>query len=233
MISNGVLSFYLAVIEFALLAVLLKDRKKHNAIPIAGLIVFFLAGYQLSEAIMCRFGYPGQILPYIAITDISCLPPLVLVFTCRFWDNNSRVPYLLFIPVAFFAVYYGVNIDKMALTRCTPFYAMYHYPLGDLYGFFYYLPILLSMISFKNKIRDDKNREHQKLGQIFLASLAFTAIPVVIAFASKAAGNAELLKSVESVMCKSAVVLAAALTYIANRLSEDVSDLSVSPANQE
>ena len=95
-ISDGTVSFYLTVFEFILLGITLSQRKKHPSILIAALMIFFLAGYQLCETLMCRFCLTGHLIPYLALVDISFLPPLSLVFAYRFWEVKSNVPYLFF-----------------------------------------------------------------------------------------------------------------------------------------
>lgn len=224
MFSDGAVSLYLSVIEFILCAFTMTQRKKHPAVIFAALMLFFLAGYQLCEALMCRFGFTGHMTPYLAIVDISLLPPLTLLFSLRFQGSRSSVPYVLFIPILFFSVFYGFHFEEMLVVQCTPFYAMYHYPLGDLYGFFYYAPILTSMILFGRRIKKEENPRLRALAIIMLSGFVFISIPVLTAFASKAAGNATMLKAVESIMCKSAIVLAAAVTYVSFRLPEEPVD---------
>ena len=219
--TDGIISLYLAIFEFSLLTFLLLLRKKHASANAAMLMLFFLAGYQLCETLMCKFGLTGHILPYLAITDISLLPPITLIFSLHFWGSKSFIPYLFLIPVTFFAVFYAIHLDAMVVAQCTPFYAMFHYPLGDLYGAFYYAPIMISMIIFIVKIKKEGNGKLRSMGIVILSVFIFISIPVVTAFVSRAAGYPELLKAVESIMCKSAGVLAMAITYVSYRLSDE------------
>ncbi len=221
LISDGTVSFYLSILEFILFAVTLSQRKKHPSILIAALMIIFLAGYQLCETLMCRFGLAGHLIPYLALLDISFLPPLSLFLAYRFWEVKSNVPYIFFLPIMFFIIFYGIQMENMQIVKCTPFFAMYHYPLGDLYGFFYYAPVILTMIFFGKKIRNEKFTLRRSFAVIILGSYIFISVPVLTAFIAKANGNIVLLSAVESMMCKSASVLAIVLTYVARHIQTD------------
>ena len=69
-------------------------------------------------------------------------------------ESNDMFPFvelylilkLIFLPALIFVIYYTFAIDQFAVTSCTVLYASYNYPLGDLYGFIYYIPIIISTI---------------------------------------------------------------------------------------
>ncbi len=218
--SDGVVSFYLALFELGLFVITFSLKKKHPSVALAAMMILFLAGYQFCEALICRFGFTGQFMSYLAIADISFLPPLTLIFSLRFWGNKSSLPRIAFVAPLFFVVFYGINMNQMHAAGCTPFYAMYSYPLGDVYGVFYYAPILISMVLFAVNIRKTRNTAQRRFAAVILGSFVFISLPVIIAFAAKAAGNATLLKAVESIMCKAAGVLAVAVTYVAFHMQQ-------------
>jgi hypothetical protein len=97
------------------------------------------------------------------------------------------------------------------VTKCTVLYASYHYPLGDLYGIFYYIPIIATMILLYLKWKAENKTKQQSLTRIYLFGYLFTFLPsiiIVLVFPS-------LINSVESLLCKFAFILAAFLTYFA------------------
>ena len=110
-------------------------------------MVALLAGYQTMEFLMCQVELQSSFFPYLAFVIISFLPPLNLTLTLGLTPTLTlKIVVLIFIPAIFFSIYYTFIIPEFAVTSCTVLYATYHYPLGDLFGFFYYLPILISII---------------------------------------------------------------------------------------
>lgn len=79
---------------------------------------------------------------------------------------------------------------------------------------------LISMVLFAVNIRKTRNTAQRRFAAVILGSFVFISLPVIIAFAAKAAGNATLLKAVESIMCKAAGVLAVAVTYVAFHMQQ-------------
>jgi hypothetical protein len=160
---NGTLSLLLACIEVLLLFNLVLFIEKTKTHIIVLLMIAVLAAYQTMEFLMCQLGLQSSFYPYLAFVIISFLPPLnlllVLVFT-RDLKINLKT-YLIFIPAVAFSIYYIFVIPKFVVTSCTVLYASYHYPLGELFGAFYYLPILISiilLIKFIPKAEDMKKR---------------------------------------------------------------------------
>jgi len=100
------------------------------------------------------------------------------------------------------------------VTSCTVLYATYHYPLGDLYGFFYYLPILISIILLALFVRKDNEKEKRLIGKVLLFGGIFISIPPVLGFTLMFTGSYSLMSAMESVMCKFAFVYALCLTII-------------------
>ena len=145
---NGIVSLLIACLEFLLLFNLLVFVEKNKFNKIAMIIIALLAAYQTMEFLMCQVGLKSAFFPYFAFVIISFLPPLnlLLVVTLKLEHKFKSTKFLFFVPAILFSVYYTFVIPNFALTSCTVLYATYHYPLGDLFGFFYYLPILISII---------------------------------------------------------------------------------------
>ncbi|RPI61967.1 MAG: hypothetical protein EHM44_07685, partial [Ignavibacteriales bacterium] len=145
---NGIISLLFACIEFLLLFNLVVFIEKNRINIIAMLMIALLAAYQSMEFLMCQVGLQESFYPYLAFVIIGFLPPLnlLLTFTLSNSLNLKKKIYLIFIPAIAFAIYYSFIIPEFAVTSCTVLYASYHYPLGDLFGAFYYLPILISIV---------------------------------------------------------------------------------------
>ncbi len=148
---NGIVSLLIACIEFLLLFNLIVFIEKNRVNIIAMIMITLLASYQAMEFLMCQVGLQAPIFPYLAFVIIGFLPPLNLLLTLTLTKNlnlNTKT-FLIFIPAIAFSIYYLFVIPEFAVTSCAVLYASYHYPLGDLYGAFYYLPILISRHSQK------------------------------------------------------------------------------------
>lgn len=161
---------------------------------------------------------------YLAFVDISFLPPLNLFFIIKYFGYDKNYLKLAFIPAIFFAVYYYFIIDKFAVTACTVLYASYSYPLGWLYGVFYYTPIAFIII-FLFVVKDkQKNDKEKKKVNVLLDGLIFISIPVAAAFVMLAIHHQQMLEAMESIMCKFAFVYAVCLAYFALMNKRDLNE---------
>ncbi len=171
--------------------------------------------YQLLEWLMCGLGFDSSLNAFFAFSDISFLPPLGLFFVLSFYEYRSKYFMLLFLPAIAFVIYYSTIIDQFNVNTCTVFYAIYKYPQGDLYGLFYYLPILLTIALLIKGIKKSDNKKIIHLSKILLTAYILVSIPVLFAFALKLLNYSTLLSSIVSIMCKFALILALAFTYVA------------------
>jgi hypothetical protein len=211
---NGTVSLLIACIEFLLLFNLLIFTEKNKLNKIAITMVALLAAYQTMEFLMCQIELQSAFFPYFAFVIISFLPPLNLSLTFNLTHTLKSKEYLIFIPAISFVIYYTFIIPEFAVTSCTVLYATYHYPLGDLYGFFYYLPILISIILFALFVKKENDKKKKLIGKILLFGAVFISIPPVLGFTLMFAGYYSLISALESVMCKFAFVYALCLTFI-------------------
>ena len=181
-------------------------------------MIALLAAYQTMEFLMCQVELQSAFFPYFAFVIITFLPPLNLILTSAFTkvsrDKLSYFNYLVFLPAAFFSIYYTFIIPEFAVTSCTVLYATYHYPLGDLYGFFYYLPILISIILLVMFIKREGEKEKSFIGKVLLFGAVFISIPPLLGFSLMFTGSYSVISAIESVMCKFAFVYALCLSFI-------------------
>lgn len=217
---NGTVSLLLACIEFILLVNVLVFTKTGKFRNIAVVMIALLAVYQLLEFLMCNIELRNPVFPYIAFFNISFLPPLNLLLVLNLTRNPtptlnlSRIGKLIFLPAIFFIVYYTFVIPQFAVTSCTVLYATYHYPLGDLYGMFYYLPIAVSIILLIIDLRKEKDHKSKLALKVLLFGGIFISVPVVIGFTLILWDSYGLISAMESIMCKFAFVYAVCLSFV-------------------
>lgn len=213
---NGIISLLIACIEFLLLINLLLFVEKSRLNIIALLMITLLASYQALEFIMCQAGMQSSILPYFAFLVISFLPPLNLLLTLTLTRNiklNLSIG-LIFIPAIFFLIYYTFVIPKFAVTSCTVLYATYQYPLGDLFGFFYYTPVLISLIILIRFVLHSNDKKQKLIAKVILFGGVFISLPVIIGFILMFSGHYGMISAIESIMCKFAFVYALCLSFV-------------------
>ncbi len=113
-----------------------------------------------------------------------------------------------------FILYYPFVIDQFTVTSCAVLYATYNYPLGDLYGLFYYTPIMVVMFLLIRGIKKGKDKKTIFISKILLAGNIIISIPVATAFILMATGNYYLIAKIESIMCKFAFAYALCLGVV-------------------
>jgi len=211
---NGTVSLLIACFEFLLLFNLLIFAEKSRLNKIAITMIALLAAYQAMEFLMCQVELQSSFFPYFAFVIISFLPPLNLLLAITLNRNTTPKIYFIFIPAVIFSFYYSFIIPEFAVTSCTVLYATYNYPLGDLYGFFYYIPILISIIILILSIKKESDKKKKLIGKVLLFGAIFISIPPMLGFILMFSGSYALISAMESIMCKFAFVYAMCLTFI-------------------
>ncbi len=211
---NGTVSLLIACLEFLLLFNLLIFTEKNRLNKIAIAMIILLAVYQTMEFLMCQVELESSFFPYLAFIIISFLPPLNLLLALTLNKNVASKLFLIFIPATLFSIYYTFVIPEFAVTSCTVLYATYNYPFGDLYGFFYYLPILISIILLVVFVNKEGDKIKRLIGKVLLFGSIFISIPPVVGFILMFSGTYSLISAMESVMCKFAFVYALCLAFV-------------------
>jgi hypothetical protein len=206
---EGLLSLFLTSIEFVLILNLLyhSEKNKINILSLSLLVLLFL--YQLVEYTICGLDIRTSFLAYFALLTVSFMPPLSLFIALKFWNYDRIVYSLIFLPALFFGVYYLLVIDEFVVTKCTVVYASYNYPLGFLYGVFYYLPILITILLLGYKNYNSTVSNKTKLNKILFWGFSITFIPGFI-FTRIIPG---MLQAVESILCSFAFILFLFISY--------------------
>lgn len=213
---NGIISLLIACLELLLLFNLLVFVEKNRINIIAMGMIALLAAYQSLEFLMCQVGLQDSFFPYLAFVIIGFLPPLNLLLTFTLTNNQilNRKVLIIFIPAIAFSIYYAFVIPKFVVAKCTVLYASYHYPLGDLFGAFYYLPILISIVLLIKFIKTTTDKKKKIIAKVLLSGSILISFPVVIGFALMFVKNYSIISSIESIMCKFAFVYAVCLSFV-------------------
>jgi hypothetical protein len=208
---EGILSLFVACFEIIFIINLLIFSAKNKVNKLIILLITLLFEYQMIEFLICFVGLQKQIIIYLALFSISILPPLSLFTALTYDKKEASYNFLIFLPALFFIVYYPFVIKRFVITKCTVLYASFHYPLGDLYGIFYYLPIIATMILLYRKWKSEINIDQKSLTRIYLLGYLCTFLPAMIIILTVPT----FINSVESILCKFAFILAIFLTYFA------------------
>lgn len=213
----GIISLLLVCIELVLMINLFIFAEKNEANKkIIGVIALLLS-YQLFEFIICYFGVESNVIVYLAFVVISYLPPMLLNLVTTIRNDKLYLRRIIFIPIVLLLLYFTFIIPEFVATRCTIMFAAYDIPLPDLYGFLYYSPVIISILLLYKMIKSEKYQK-QKTNLIILnTGMVLTFIPtwfIILIFPS-------LIEFVESFLCKSASIMALALTVFAMRNKEE------------
>lgn len=211
---DGIVSLFVACIEIVLFVNLLvfADKNKENLLVF--LIILLLAGYQSLEYLICGIGLKSSFTAYLAFADISFLPPLSFLLVIAHLKIKSRLKPLIFLPALFFVIYYSSITDQFAVVKCSVLYATYNYPLGTLYGLFYYLPIFISFVLLVSSYKKSGQKNGRQT-RLLIIGHYFIIIPVVAAFILILLNLPGLLQSIESILCKFAFGYVIALAFYA------------------
>lgn len=208
---KGIVSLLIFCIELVLLINVLifsKSKYKKNIVVLLSL----LAAYQFFEFLICGMNLNLSFVIYLAIVSITFLPPAGLQLVLKVNKiQKTKFTGLIYSPAIFFTIYYFLTIKNFRVRECSVIYASYHYPLGFLYGLFYYLPIITSLIILILSLLKRNDENLRKQNRILLIGYLFFLIPMILSLLI----YPETIDFIESLMCKFAFVLALIISYFA------------------
>lgn len=217
---DGIISLLIASIEALLILNLLifVDKNKINYLII--FLIFLFASYQFMEFLICNQEFKTSFYSYLAFAIITIIPALNLVLINRILETykNFSVKFLeifFSLSAVFFIIYYGLNSNLFTVEKCTVFYATYNYPLGFLYGIYYYLPILLSFLMLLAVIKKSTNDHLKKKLKVLFVGYFFIITPPIIGFVLRLVELKEISNSMESILCKFAFIYALVISFYA------------------
>ena len=206
---NGIVSLIFALVELVLIIYVSRNRTKNKTNNLFFILLVLLFTYQFFEFLICGLNLKFPSVTYLAFVTITLMPPLGLYAVLNFSEFRTKFLNLLFLPALFFTVYYLLVLNEFEVLKCTPVYAAYNYPLGFLYGLFYYLPILAVIIISFIRYKTIKIASKRKLWKTLFTGYSVTFIPGFI-FTRL---FDEMLFAVESILCKFAFILVWFIVY--------------------
>jgi hypothetical protein len=175
-------------------------------------ILFFLAGYQVVEALLCTgvLPLPGSFLSRLAFMVVAWLPPTGLLLVAQLYPTRSRNLYYFAFAMYIFCMVLvaGIILQETFVTTsvCLVVFARYTTPtpLYGVYGAFYQLGLMSMLVlsSYGVTVCDDR-RQRLLLGQVLLGSFAFI-IPSLVTVAVIPVAD----KALPSILCHFALLLA-------------------------
>ena len=214
---DGIISLLIACLEFVFLINLLVFAQKNSVNKKIIILVLLLFLYQMMEFLICYAGMNSAFVIYSVYVVISFLPPLGLIIVLNYYNKQHRLLKLLYLPPLFFAFYYPLVLSKFEIAKCTVLYASYNYPLGFLYGLFYYIPVLLTILFLFRQQFSMRGSGRRPLGTVLLAGYLIAFVPNML-FYFIIPGFTDII---ESIMCKFALLLAIAYTFFALKNKQD------------
>jgi hypothetical protein len=216
---NPILSVATAGLEVGAAVWALRGPGRRPIIHTVSAILFFLACYQIVEAIFCT-GNPVTLafLPRLAFMVVAWLPPTGLLLVARLYPTKTRTLYNFsyFMFAVCSALVAGIAMDKSFVTStvCEVVFARYNSiqsPLLKAYGIFYQSGLFAMLLLSAYGVTICKE-DHQRLllGQVLLGSIAFIFPALVTVAVLPIADNA-----LPSIMCHFALFLALFLTRLA------------------
>jgi hypothetical protein len=215
---SPLLSIVTASLEVGAAVWVLRGPGRKPILHTVSAILFFLAGYQIVEGILCT-GSPVTLafLPRLAFMVVAWLPPTGLLLVAQLYPTKTRTiyyyAYAMFIFCGTLVASIAVDKSFVTATVCEIVFAQYTNPtqLYQTYGIFYQtgLMSMLLLSAYGVTICTD---DHQRLllGQVLLGSIAFIFPALVMVAVIPIAQDA-----LPSIMCHFAMLLAFFLIRLA------------------
>jgi predicted neutral ceramidase superfamily lipid hydrolase len=215
---SPILSLTTAALEIGAAVWVLRGPGRKPLLHTTAAILFFLAGYQVVEAVLCTGLLPaaGPFLPRLAFIVVAWLPPTGLLLVARLYPTRSHMLYRLSYGMYLFclALVVAILLEKNFVSQsvCLVVFARYTTPtpLYGLYGLFYQagLMSMLVLSAYGVTICDDR-RQRLLLGQVLLGSMAFI-FPALVTVAVIPIAE----KALPSILCHFALFMAVFLVRL-------------------
>lgn len=203
---DGILSLLAACLELVLVMNLLIFAEKNSINNNIVLLVALLCIYQLFEFAICYFGISSPVVLYIALFTFTLVPPLSLKIAAGLHGYRGRIVNIVYLPALFFIFYFPSSMELIEWSNCSIITAEIQYPLGVIYGIFYYLPILVSTWLFYQLFNKSEGKA-KTLYLILLIGYTSALVPSIILTLTTNLS--------ESIGSKLAFLTALSLTYFA------------------
>jgi len=179
-----------------------------------GIILFLLAGYQLTEVAICADVADAGFLPRLAFIVVTWLPALGILLVAQIHRPPSRFLYACAISMLTISagIVTWITLDQSfaAASVCNAVFARYAhtYPRFQLYGAYYWAGLLGMIALSAYGIRTSKDRHRRRLlAHVYVGTLGFVLPSIAVSYFVPATRSA-----LPSILCHFALILAVLLT---------------------
>jgi hypothetical protein len=189
---------------------------RKDVVRITSAVLLLLAGYQITEVLICTAAPTYGFLPRLAFIDVTWLPPLGLLLCSRLFERRSRfvtgAAYAMLAAAGGIMVWIAVDPGFVSASVCSTVFARYSHamPRFQVYAGFYWLG-LLGMVGFSaygaKAALDASGR--RLFAELRTGSVGFIVPSLVVTWFVPTTQGA-----LPSIMCHFALVLAAFLARL-------------------
>jgi len=213
---SPILGVATALFEVAVAVWALSGPGRKDIVRITGAILLLLAGYQITEVLICSANPVYGFLPRLAFIVVTWLPPAGILLAARLFTPRSKVvsgaAYAMFGAALGIVLWIAADPGFVSASVCSTVFARYSHtiPRSMVYSGFYWIG-LLGMVGFSAygaKAASDPNAR-QLFSHLRTGSVAFIVPSLVTTWFVPTTSGA-----LPSVMCHFALIFAAYLTRL-------------------
>jgi hypothetical protein len=189
---------------------------RRDIVRITSAVLLLLAGYQLTEVLICAADPVYGFLPRLAFIDVTWLPPLGILLCSRLFAPRSRfvngAAYAMLAAAGGIMIWIAADPGFVSASVCSTVFARYSHamPRFQAYAGFYWIG-LLGMVGFSaygaKAARDANGR--RLFAELRTGSVGFIVPSLVTTWFVPTANGA-----LPSIMCHFALLLAVFLTRL-------------------
>ena len=211
---SPILGMATAAFEVVVAVWALSGPGRKDIVRITSAILLLLAGYQMTEVLICAADPSYGFLPRLAFIDVTWLPPLGILLCSRLFAPRSRfvtgAAYAMLAAAGGIMIWIAADPGFVSASVCSTVFARYSHamPRFQAYAGFYWIG-LLGMVGFSafgaRAVRDANGR--RLLVELRTGSVGFIVPSLITTWFVPTASGA-----LPSIMCHFALVLAIFLT---------------------
>ncbi len=235
MTYSPILGLGTAAFEIAAALWALTGPGRRDVLRATGAILILLAGYQLTEVLICTVDPAYGFLPRLAFIDVTWLPPLGLLLCSRLFAPRSRIAnaaaYSLLAAAGGIMAWIALDPGFVSASVCSTVFARYSHamPRFQVYAGFYWVGLLGMVALSAYGARASRDASARRLfSELRTGSVGFIVPSLVVTWFIPTANGA-----LPSIMCHFALVLAvflARLVAVERRLATQTDSPAVPEA---
>jgi hypothetical protein len=213
---SPILGMATAAFEVAVAIWALSGPGRKDIVRISSAVLLLLAGYQMTEVLICTSDPSYGFLPRLAFIDVTWLPPFGLLLAARLFSPRSRfvtgTAYAMLAAAGGIMVWIAADPGFVTSSVCSTVFARYSHTLPRflVYSSFYWLG-LLGMVGFSAYgAKDAQDANARRLfSHLRTGSVGFIVPSLVVTWFVPTTQGA-----LPSIMCHFALLLAIFLTRL-------------------